>query len=58
MVNVMKIGRETVEKVLALFDEEDIPYIHSDKMNDSEKKEVIGKIKVKTLGGKNDRPRE
>ena len=54
----MKVKRETVEKVLALFDDEDIYYIHSDKIPVDVKQEVIEKPKIKTRGEKNDRSRK
>jgi len=54
----MKVKRETVEKVLALFDEEDIYYIHSDKLDANIKQEVVDKPKVKNRGGMNDRSRK
>ena len=52
------VDRETSLKVLALFDEEDIYYIHSDKLDKSIKQDIIDKPKVKVKGGKNDRPRK
>ena len=54
----MKVKRETVEKVLALFDDEDIVYIHSDKLDTDIKQEVVDKPKVKIRGGIYDRPRK
>ncbi len=54
----MKVKRETVEKVLALFDEEDIIYIHSDKLDGKLKQETLDKPKVKIRGGYCDRPRK
>ena len=54
----MKDQREKVEKVLALFDEEDIPYIHSDKLDSKVKQEVLDKSKVKIRGGYSDRSRK
>ena len=52
----MKIDGETVSKVLALFDDEDIYYIHSDKLDIINKEKEIDKPKVIVRGGKDDRP--
>ena len=41
------LDKETILKVLALFDDEDIQYIHSDKLDESIKQEYIEKQKVK-----------
>ncbi len=49
---------EIILKVLALFDEEDIPYIHSSKIDDSMKEDIKNKVKVKTLGGRHDGQRK
>jgi len=54
----MNDQREKVEKVLALFDDEDIPYIHSNKLDSKVKQEVLNKPKVKIRGGYVDRQRK
>ena len=57
----MKMNEEDVKKVLALFDDEDIPYINFDYLiqnNIIEFDNVQNKkspIKVRKLGGRNDR---
>ena len=52
----MKVDRETVLKVLALFDEEDIYYIHVKEIDDTFEEEIIDKPKVKVKGDKYDGP--
>lgn len=57
----MKTEEEIIKQVLALFDEEDIPYINFEylyKNNIIKNKPYKSKVKVKKLGGKNDRPRK
>lgn len=54
----MKIDRETVLKVLALFDDEDIYYIHSEKLDNINKDKEEDKPKVKVKDDKNDRFRK
>lgn len=57
----MKTEEEIIKQVLALFDEEDIPYINFEylyKNNIIKNKPYKSNAKVKKLGGKNDRPRK
>ena len=60
----MKVDKDSVRHVLALFDPEDIPFIKSENllkglMSEEEKETPVVKqeegMKVKKLGGKNDR---
>ena len=53
----MQVDKNTISKVFALFDEEDLVYIKLDREKSYYKKRV-DKEKEKTLGGKNDRPRK
>lgn len=53
----MKADNEIISKVLALYDTEDLVFINLNREK-SEKKEKVDKLKIKTLGGKNDRPRK
>ena len=48
------VDKETILKILALFDEEDIQYIHSDKLDESIKQEYVEKQKVKVKNINND----
>ena len=57
----MKVSDIEIKRVLALFDDEDIPYIniqylynHFDCEEDVEKDKNDTKQKVKVIGGKND----
>lgn len=57
----MKVDREKIEKVLAMFDIEDIPYINPKvrfKMISYNKTNIQNKIKVKRVGVYNDRQRK
>ena len=54
----MKDSREKVEKVLALFDEEDIYYIHIKEIGDTLEEDIIDKPKVKVKGDEHDGPRK
>ncbi len=58
MVKVMKVKRDQVEKVLALFDDEDIFYIHSKKLDTEIKNNILKKPIVKVRGGKDDGQRK
>ena len=57
----MKVDREKIEKVLAMFDIEDIPYINPKvkfKMISYNKADIQNKIKIKRVGVYNDRHRK
>ena len=54
----MKIDGDKVLKVLALFDDEDICYIHSDNLDNEVKNKVVDKPKIKVKENKNDRCRK
>lgn len=54
----MKVKRDQVEKVLALFDDEDIFYIHSKKLDTEIKNNILKKPIVKVRGGKDDGQRK
>ena len=57
----MKTEEEIIKQVLAFFDEEDIPYINFEylyKNNVIKSENYKPNVKVKKLGGKNDRPRK
>ena len=54
----MKVDRETVLKVLALFDDEDIYYIHLKEINDDINLDLKDKPKVKVKENKDDRCRK
>lgn len=60
----MKVDKESVRRVLALFDEEDIPYIKSSNLlkvingEEYQPSETDKKVKVKKIGEVNDRFRK
>jgi len=58
----MKVDKSTIKKVLALFDPEDMPYIHSEILDEYIKipleSEEKDKIKTKKIGVIDDRTRK
>ena len=61
----MKVLEKDIIKVLALFDKEDIPYINFEYLLNNkiielnkERRNTNSKVKVRKLGGRNDRPRK
>ena len=61
----MRIDEDDVRQVLALFDKEDIPYINFEYLlnnkiieNNNIKRISKSKVRVKKIGGTNDRSRE
>ena len=59
----MSINTEDIKQVLAMFDKEDIPYINFEYLINknilkSEKTNKKHNIKIKKLGGRNDKPRK
>ena len=62
MVKSMKITKEDIDNVIALFDSEDVFYIHSDILHSSGENIEISKekrnVKVKKIGEENDGSRK